>query len=77
MCRSRLAISGAVVAPAAWDRQNAIQPVERAMANVRKIYERTHEVFAIAERDGIPCYRAADRLAEARIEALTAVRLLG
>jgi leucine dehydrogenase len=47
------------------------------MAKVREIYARTHEVFAIAERDGIPCYQAADRLAEARIAALTAVKLLG
>ena len=50
---------------------------ERALAKVREIYGRTQEVFAIAERDGIPCYQAADRLAEARIAALTAVKLLG
>lgn len=57
-------------------RKGGFQP-ERAMAKVREIYARTHEVFAIAERDGIPCYQAADRLAEARIAALTAVKLLG
>ncbi|HET8895022.1 MAG TPA: Glu/Leu/Phe/Val dehydrogenase dimerization domain-containing protein [Gaiellaceae bacterium] len=50
---------------------------DRAMAKVREIYGRTHEVFAISERDGIPCYQAADRLAEARIAALTGVKLLG
>lgn len=50
---------------------------DRAMAKVREIYGRTHEVFAIAERDGIPCYQAADRLAEARIAAITGVKLLG
>lgn len=49
---------------------------ERARANVLRIYERTQEVFAIADREGIPYYRAADRLAEQRIEALNAVRLL-
>ena len=57
-------------------RKGGFQP-ERALAKVRDIYARTHEVFAIAERDGIPCYQAADRLAEARIAALTAVKLLG
>ena len=57
-------------------RKGGFQP-ERALAKVREIYGRTHEVFAIAERDGIPCYQAADRLAEARIAALTAVKLLG
>jgi leucine dehydrogenase len=49
---------------------------DRAMANVRKIYDRIEEVFRIAERDHIPCYAAADRLAEERIAALKAVRLL-
>jgi leucine dehydrogenase len=57
-------------------RKGGFQP-ERALAKVRDIYARTQEVFAIAERDGIPCYQAADRLAEARIAALTAVKLLG
>jgi leucine dehydrogenase len=57
-------------------RKGGFQP-ERALAKVREIYARTHEVFAIAEREGIPCYQAADRLAEARIAALTAVKLLG
>ncbi|MQA82703.1 MAG: leucine dehydrogenase [Streptosporangiales bacterium] len=49
---------------------------ERARTNVLRILERTQEVFAIADREGIPYYRAADRLAEKRIEALSAVRLL-
>jgi leucine dehydrogenase len=56
-------------------RKGGFQP-ERAMANVRKIYERTLEVFEIADRDRVPFYQAADRLAEARIAALDAVRLL-
>jgi leucine dehydrogenase len=46
------------------------------MANMRKIYDRIEEVFRIAERDCIPCYSAADRLAEERIAALKAVPLL-
>jgi leucine dehydrogenase len=50
--------------------------VERAWANVRRVYERTLEVFAIADRDSIPYYRAADRVAEARIDAINKVRLL-
>ncbi|MQA83403.1 MAG: leucine dehydrogenase [Streptosporangiales bacterium] len=50
---------------------------ERAMANVRRVYDRIEEIFAIADAEGIPCYRAADRLAEQRIAALTGVRLLG
>jgi leucine dehydrogenase len=49
---------------------------ERAWANVRRVYERTLEVFAIADRDGIPYYQAADRMAEARIDAVNKVRLL-
>ncbi len=50
---------------------------ERAMANVNRVYERVHEVFAIADADGIPFYKAADRLAERRIAAMNDVRLLG
>jgi leucine dehydrogenase len=49
---------------------------ERAMANVDRIYERTKEVFAIADSEKIPFYRAADRLAEDRIRAIEQVRLL-
>jgi leucine dehydrogenase len=56
-------------------RKGGFQP-ERAWANVRRIYERTLEVFAIADRDSIPYYQAADRIAEARIEAMNKVRLL-
>ena len=49
---------------------------ERAMANVERIFERTLEIFEIADRDGIGYQEAADRMAERRIEALTGVRLL-
>lgn len=49
---------------------------ERAWANVRRVYERTLEVFAIADAENIPYYAAADQLAERRIAALNGVRLL-
>jgi leucine dehydrogenase len=49
---------------------------ERAVANVRRIGDRIRETFAIADRDGVPYHRAADRLAEQRIQALRTVRLL-
>jgi leucine dehydrogenase len=49
---------------------------ERALANVEKIFERTLEVFEIADRDDIGYEEAANRLAERRIEALTGVRLM-
>jgi leucine dehydrogenase len=49
---------------------------ERALANVRRVGDRMRETFAIADRDGLAYHRAADRLAEQRIEALSHVRLL-
>lgn len=56
-------------------RRGGFQP-DRAWANVAKIYERIEEVFRLADRDRIPYYAAADRLAEERIASLKAVRLL-
>jgi leucine dehydrogenase len=56
-------------------RKGGFQP-ERAWANVRRVYDRTLEIFNISERDGIPYYKAADRIAEARIDAINKVRLL-
>jgi leucine dehydrogenase len=50
---------------------------ERAMAAVERIYDRIEEVFAIADRDGVSAYEAANRMAEARIDAMNHVRLLG
>jgi leucine dehydrogenase len=49
---------------------------DRAMANVGRIGDRIEEVFAIADADGVTYQQAADRLAERRIAALTAVRQL-
>ncbi len=56
-------------------RKGGFQP-ERAWANVRRVYDRTLEVFDIADAEHIPYYRAADQLAERRIAALDGVRLL-
>jgi leucine dehydrogenase len=50
---------------------------DRAMANVRKIRERIDETFTRADAEGISAYLAANRMAEARIEAMNHVRLLG
>jgi leucine dehydrogenase len=57
-------------------RKGGFQP-ERAMTNVRRVFERIEEIFDISERDGVAYYRAAERLAEERIEAMNKVRLLG
>ena len=70
-----IANSGGTIYDTDRYRKGGFQP-ERAMTNVRRVYDRTQEVFAIADRDGIGYHRAADRLAEQRIAALQAVRLL-
>ncbi|MDF2702458.1 MAG: Glu/Leu/Phe/Val dehydrogenase dimerization region [Rubrobacteraceae bacterium] len=71
-----VANSGGTVFDTDRYRKGGFQP-ERAMANVRRIFERIEEIFAIADRDRIPYYGAAERLAEERIEAMNKVRLLG
>jgi len=45
-------------------------PQERANAKAGDIYDTLLRVFEIAKRERIPSYRAADRLAEKRIEAV-------
>jgi len=45
-------------------------PLERATAKAGDIYHALLRVFEIAKRERIPTYRAADRLAEKRIEAV-------
>lgn len=45
-------------------------PQERAQRKAQEIYEAILKVFAIAGREGIPSYQAADRLAEERIAAV-------
>jgi leucine dehydrogenase len=70
-----IANSGGTIFDTDRFRKGGMQP-ERAWANVRRVYDRTLEVFAIADRDGIAYHKAADRIAEARIDALNKVRLL-
>ena len=48
---------------------------ERAMRMMRTIYHNLTRIFEIAERDGIPTYKAADRMAEERIEAIGKLKL--
>ena len=43
---------------------------ERALRKADEIYHTIANVFEIAEQDGIPTYRAADRVAERRIASL-------
>jgi leucine dehydrogenase len=47
---------------------------ERAMKKVEGIYQNIERVFEIAARDRIPTYKAADRMAEERIELLKNTR---
>ncbi len=71
-----VANSGGTVFDTDRYRKGGFQP-ERAMINVRRIFERVEEIFDIADRDQVPYYRAAERLAEERIGAMNNVRLLG
>lgn len=48
---------------------------ERAMRMVSTIYGIIENIFRISERDGIPSFRAADRVAEERIAALGNIKL--
>jgi leucine dehydrogenase len=47
---------------------------DRAMKKVEQIYDNVQKVFDIANRDSIPTYLAADRMAEERIEKLRSSR---
>jgi leucine dehydrogenase len=46
-------------------------PEERSRKKAGEIYDTITRIFEIAKRDGIPSYRAADRLAEQRIAAVS------
>lgn len=48
---------------------------ERARRMMRSIYYNVGRVFQIAQRDGIPTWRAADRMAEERIAAVGRLKL--
>ncbi len=43
---------------------------DRAMKRVETIYQNIEKVIDISKRDGIPTYKAADRMAEERIEKM-------
>lgn len=47
---------------------------ERAMRMTRTIYYNLGKIFRIARAEGIPTYRAADRMAEERIGSISQVR---
>ncbi|MDT8321539.1 MAG: Glu/Leu/Phe/Val dehydrogenase dimerization domain-containing protein [Xanthomonadales bacterium] len=48
---------------------------ERALRMTRTIYYNVGRIFRIAERDGIPTWQAADRMAEERIATLGKLKL--
>lgn len=48
--------------------------MERAQKQVQNIYNQIEKVFAIAKRDNIPTYQAADRMAEERIQSMLKTR---
>jgi len=43
---------------------------ERALVKVELVYDNVAKVLEIAKRDKIPTYKAADRMAEERIEKM-------
>jgi leucine dehydrogenase len=47
---------------------------DRAFAHVAKIYDNITNIYAIAQRDGIASWEAADRLAEERIEVIGKIK---
>ena len=47
---------------------------ERALAKVEMVYDNVAKVIEIAKRDNIPTYKAADRMAEERIEKIGKIR---
>jgi leucine dehydrogenase len=48
---------------------------ERAMRMMRTIYYNLGRIFEISKNEGIPTYKAADRLAEERINAIGKIKL--
>lgn len=48
---------------------------ERAKRMMRTIYYNVGQIFRISERDGIPTWKAADRMAEERIAAIGKIKL--
>jgi leucine dehydrogenase len=48
--------------------------MQRAKRKAQEIYDTILRVFMIAERDGVPSFEAADRLAEERIKSVAALK---
>ncbi|WP_027080200.1 Glu/Leu/Phe/Val dehydrogenase dimerization domain-containing protein [Luteimonas mephitis] len=48
---------------------------ERAMRMMRTIYHNLARIYEISDRDGIPTYKAADRMAEERIAVMGKLKL--
>src|SRR5690606_30941951 len=48
---------------------------ERAMRQMHTIYHTLTRILEIAERDAMPTYKAADRMAEERIELMGKLKL--
>ena len=48
---------------------------ERALRMMRTIYYNLGRIFEISKRDGIPTYKAADRMAEERIQTIGKLKL--
>ena len=48
--------------------------MERGKRKAQEIYDTLLRVFSIAERDGVPSFEAADRLAEERIRSVAALK---
>ena len=46
---------------------------ERALAHAEQIYNTTFNLFQLAKKEGIPTYKAANRLGEQRIEAIARI----
>ena len=49
-------------------------PLDRAKRKAAEIYDAILKIFAIAKRDGIPSFQAADRLAEERLASVGGLR---
>lgn len=49
---------------------------ERAWQSVSRIRERMTELIAISEREGLPTWKAADRLAERRLQMARSLRMI-
>jgi leucine dehydrogenase len=47
-----------------------------AMKNTAKIYDACKKVFELAKRDGIPTYKAADKMAEDRIASVSKIKTI-